>query len=135
MFLSRFSVHAVSLSFPEGSRIACHKHAVKFTRVERVAHRPCGIIVVKYTQIMTVRRGDQVLVRTHGGYPRVRRIWEIVDGVCVVVEDQWFEALERGELSYAVSFPLEDVFKYAPGMQINPRAPFSEWGLLERAAQ
>jgi len=81
-----------------------------------------------------VKRGDPVIVRTYGGYPRIRRIWGIDGAACLVVEDRWFRAVEEGDLSYIVSLPLEDVFRFKPDLPLNPQAPFTGWGSLQHIA-
>ncbi len=77
-------------------------------------------------------RGEQVLVRTFGGYPRLRKLWEIDGPVCVVAEDAAFERLKRGDASGAVGIPSEDVFELRPELRprLDPSAPFLEWDTL-----
>ena len=75
-----------------------------------------------------------VLVRTHGGFPRIRRLWEIAGPAALVVEDQWYKALEAGDFTYAVAVPLEDVYIYTGEVQIKPSEPFDAWASLPRLA-
>ncbi len=78
-------------------------------------------------------RGEQVLVRTFGGYPRIRRLWDATEQVCVVAEDAAFERLKRGDASGAVGIPPEDVFELQPELLgvLDPGKPFTAWDTLQ----
>jgi hypothetical protein len=79
---------------------------------------------------METQRGDQVLVRTFGGFPRVRRLWAVSPPACIVVEDEWLPLLQEGDETWAVAVPIEDVFRYDPGTPVDPDRPFPAWEQL-----
>lgn len=79
---------------------------------------------------MDTQRGEQVVVRTFGGYPRVRRFWAIDPPACLVVEDEWLRLIEEGDETWAVGFPLEDVFRYDPALNMDPNRPYASWEML-----
>lgn len=60
-------------------------------------------------------RGDIVIVRSYGGAPLVRRIWEEDRNGVYITDDIQLESLLAG--GYAIQpigFPREDVFKFDP---------------------
>jgi hypothetical protein len=77
-------------------------------------------------------RGQAVVVRTFGEFPVVRRLWGIEDGLALVVEDQWFQAVSAGDLTWAVAVPLSDVFRYDPRVLMEPGKPYYGWDALAR---
>jgi hypothetical protein len=81
----------------------------------------------------TMNRGSRVIVRTFGGYPRVRRLWSCSEVACVVAEDEAFVRLEDGDTSMAVAVPIEDVFVFSAddANKIDPKQPFTEWDKLQ----
>lgn len=83
---------------------------------------------------MEVTRGDTVLVRTSGGYPRLRRLWSYDRIRAVVAEESAYTKLERGVAPWlaggVVGVPVEDVFIYDGSVQVNPQGPFAAWDRL-----
>ncbi len=78
-----------------------------------------------------LNRGDEVLVRTFGDYPRVRRLWDATAVGCVVAEDDGFARLNAGDWSGAVGVPAEDVFELPPARAaIDEQQPFTGWDEL-----
>jgi hypothetical protein len=56
-------------------------------------------------------RGDVVMVRTFGGKPLKRRVWEVAEGVAYLANDKQYERLAAGKPAFGpIGFPLEDVF-------------------------
>jgi hypothetical protein len=80
-------------------------------------------------------RGSLVIVRTAGGYARVRRLWSLGPVAAIVAEERAFEALGRGfdpARAGAVGVPVEDVFSYDSGVasRIDADRPFDGWQAL-----
>ena len=80
-------------------------------------------------------RGKQVLVRTAGGYPVIRRLWTILPTAALVAEEGAFRVLNENEdspdLSLAVAVPPEDVFELPSDPEsIDPGKPYDRWGQL-----
>ncbi len=82
--------------------------------------------------IDVVGRGSQVIVRTFGGYPRVRKLWSCSDVACVVAEEDAFVRLQAGDTSMAVAVPVEDVFLFTADVasSLDPHRPFPGWDTL-----
>lgn len=80
-----------------------------------------------------LERGVQVIVRTHGGFPCMRKLWSAGRTGCVVAEDEAFDRLLHGDVSGAVGIPTEDVFRYDQNiaLALNPLEVFLEWDKLE----
>ncbi len=78
------------------------------------------------------KRGDLVVVRTFGGFPRIRKLWLASPSGCVVAEDEGFQKLLRGDISGAVAVPPEDVFYFTKEIaeRLDPKRAFEGWGHL-----
>ena len=73
-------------------------------------------------------RGDRVLVRTFGGYPCVRRLWDATRYACIVAEDAAFERMLAGDVSAGVGVPSEDVFELPTDLTtLDAQQPFTGW--------
>jgi hypothetical protein len=83
---------------------------------------------------MEIQRGEQVLIRTFGGYPRVRRLWAVAPPACLVVEDAWLPLVEQGDESWTVGVPIEDVFRYDPTVSVDTTRPYPGWDKLSSLA-
>jgi hypothetical protein len=60
-------------------------------------------------------QGDLVIVRTYGGVPLVRRVWNEDDSYIYITNDEQLELLIKGQKALEpIGFPREDVFKYDP---------------------
>lgn len=60
-------------------------------------------------------RGDFVIVRSFGGIPLIRRLWDEGDHAVFITNDEQFQLLTKGENAIEpIGFPREDVFKYDP---------------------
>ena len=86
------------------------------------------------------RRGSKVIVRTFGGYPRIRKLWIIGPIAAVVAEEAAFARLVGGialDQAGAVAVPAEDVFEYdaAAASIIDPKQPFRGWSDLRPISQ
>lgn len=56
-------------------------------------------------------RGELVIVRTFGGKPVERRVWDVGEAVVYVTNDEEFEKLVAGKPALQpIGFPKEDVF-------------------------
>lgn len=75
-----------------------------------------------------MNRGDRVLVRTYGGYPCVRRLWDATRYACIVAEEAAYERMLAGDVSGGVGVPAEDVFEL-PGdlAALDLHQPFTGW--------
>lgn len=86
---------------------------------------------------MNTDRGALVVVRTAGGYPRLRRLWAFSPDCAIVAEESVYKALERGRPlrdSGAVGVPSEDVFRHPPELpaDFDPARSFGGWSRLEQ---
>lgn len=81
---------------------------------------------------MQTPQKQEVVVRTHGGYPCVRVLWEIEGRVAIVLEPRYLANAEGGDMRWTVGVPLDDVFRLEPGLRIDTQAPFQGWDKLER---
>lgn len=82
-----------------------------------------------------LKRGQKVIVRTAGGFPRVRRLWKLVDKAAIVAEEAAYKKLKAGLSpldSGAVVVPVEDVFTIDPTQALNPDMVFKGWTQLRR---
>jgi hypothetical protein len=88
------------------------------------------------TSAMEVQRGQAVVVRTFGDVPCLRRFWSLDGRIALVVEDEWYEALSRGDLTHAVGVPVADVFHYDPSRRLDfvVGRPFGDWASLQRVS-
>jgi len=61
-------------------------------------------------------RGEQVIVRSFGGKPLIRKIWEVKEDVILIVEDSQFQLLINNDIRAVgpIGFPKEDVFRFDP---------------------
>jgi len=58
-------------------------------------------------------KGELVIVRSYGGKPLSRRVWDTNDHIIYIINDQQFQLLMKGADAIGpVGFPREDVFKY-----------------------
>jgi len=58
-------------------------------------------------------KGNKVIIRTYGGKPLIRRVWEEHEKIILITDDIQFGLLESGEEAIMpIGFPREDVFKY-----------------------
>ena len=58
-------------------------------------------------------RGDFVIVRSFGGIPLIRRVWDEDNEGIYITNDEQFQRLINGEEALEpIGFPREDVFKY-----------------------
>jgi hypothetical protein len=63
-------------------------------------------------------KGKYVFVRTCGDILLKRMVWEVVGGVVVVVSDDGFRRLERGDKSFIPpGFRTADVFLFDPSIR------------------
>src|SRR5690242_15937240 len=81
-------------------------------------------------------KGAKVIVRTFGGYPRIRKLWIAGPRGCVVAEDKAWGRLLRGDLSAGAAVPTEDVFQFDPEIAplLDPATPFGAWSTLKPVA-
>lgn len=73
---------------------------------------------------------QEVLVRTHGGYPRARILWEVEGRVALVVEPARLSEVEAGDRTWIVGIPLDDVFEMEAGLAVDQQRPYEGWGNL-----
>lgn len=60
-------------------------------------------------------KGDIVIVRTYGGVPLIRRVWEEDEsGVYITDDVQLKRLLAGGYAIQPIGFPREDVFRFDP---------------------
>ena len=65
-------------------------------------------------------KGDTVIVRTYGGRPLVRRIWDVDEHAVYITNDEQFHLLIKGTGGLEpLGFPNEDVFEYSPDLVKN----------------
>jgi hypothetical protein len=63
-------------------------------------------------------RGDQVVVRTAGGEPRLVRVWDVAGEVVLICSEENYQTLVSGkEGLWPVGFPKKDVFGYNPSQE------------------
>jgi hypothetical protein len=75
-------------------------------------------------------RGEVVLVRTFGGEPVERRVWDVGDSVVYVSNNEEFEKLVAGKPALApVGFPKEDIFCRPANESLDDRV---DWSRLEQ---
>jgi hypothetical protein len=84
-----------------------------------------------------VMQGDLVIVRSYGGVPLVRRVWEEDKRGVYITDDVHFKLLATGESSVLpVGFPRQDVFRYDPSLAelvtLSPEACEWRWDSLTR---
>lgn len=82
-----------------------------------------------------ITRGAKVIVRTAGGFPRVRRLWKAVDTGIIVAEEPAYRRLRAGYspmAAGAVSVPADDVFVFDPGVRLDPGSVFRNWSSLRQ---
>jgi hypothetical protein len=74
-------------------------------------------------------QGATVIVRTFGGYPRIRKLWIAGPRGCVVAEDDAWDRLLAGDLLAGAAVPSEDVFRFDPEIAatLNPYVAFDGW--------
>lgn len=81
-------------------------------------------------------RGEQVIVRSYGGVPLVRRVWEEDEFGIYITNDEELPLLLGGKNArWPVGFPREDVFKYDTKMAASMDRLYKEgkwdWNKLE----
>jgi hypothetical protein len=60
-------------------------------------------------------RGDQVVVRTYGDKPRIRRVWDVFEDSILIVTDENYQKLTAGVAGlWPVALDPDDVFVYNP---------------------
>lgn len=60
-------------------------------------------------------RGELVIVRSYGGRPLLRRVWDVGRNVVYITNDEQLGRLTQGlPASMPIGFPMEDVFAYDP---------------------
>jgi len=60
-------------------------------------------------------RGDCVIVRTYGGEPLARRVWDEDKHIVQITNDEQFELLTEGKDALdPIGFPRSDVFRCDP---------------------
>ncbi len=63
-------------------------------------------------------KGDQVVIRTFGGEPRIVRVWEIGEKVIAICSEENYQNLILGKNGLSpVGFPKKDVFRYNPSQE------------------
>jgi hypothetical protein len=77
-------------------------------------------------------RGDKVIVRTFGGSPAVRLVWEILPHTVLIVTDGEWQATEAKHDIFPIGFPKEDVlfFDEARWSAFTKRPTAWNWKLL-----
>ena len=81
-------------------------------------------------------RGEQVIVRSYGGVPLIRRLWDKDElGIYITNDEQLALLLEGKNALLPVGFPREDVFKYDPKLTASMDRLYKEgkwdWNKLE----
>jgi hypothetical protein len=80
-------------------------------------------------------KGELVIVRSYGGKPLVRRLWDERETVIYITNDEQFQLLLEGKGGLEpIGFPREDVFKYdddlARSMDVRYLAGKWDWDKL-----
>ncbi|OGP50370.1 MAG: hypothetical protein A2Y79_11655 [Deltaproteobacteria bacterium RBG_13_43_22] len=82
-------------------------------------------------------RGDFVIIRSYGGLPLIRRIWDEDEKGVYITNDEQLEYLLSGkDALQPIGFPREDVFKYDPKFASTMENLYKngewDWNKLER---
>lgn len=75
-------------------------------------------------------KGEFVIVRSYGGEPLLRRIWDINGNIVYITNDEQYQILIKGESAIGpIGFPREDVFQYDKAMAelIGPYGENGKW--------
>jgi hypothetical protein len=81
-------------------------------------------------------RGQQVIVRSYGGKPLIRKIWEVKEGAILIMEEAQFQLFVKNDLRAIgpIGFPREDVFKFDSKFANLTSDSNFDWTKLERFA-
>jgi hypothetical protein len=79
-----------------------------------------------------IMRGDTVIVRSYGGVPLLRKVWEDRGPVVDIVSEENFQLLEVGDPRAIgpIGFPKEDVYRFDAKFSGAIERNDLNWGML-----